>query len=96
MVYVVYLDEDYEIDYPCNDTIVVGICSTKDGALNMIQEFGKRIEEASAKFGDKYIRSVSDDGTVLTYDLSTKTIKNACTVYLEEAELDKIISERFE
>lgn len=93
MVYVVYCEVyDSRYDYPTNDLYVVGICSSKDIASNMMEEYGKSIEERCNKFGDKYVKSIVDDGKGLMYDLSDTFGDNTETIYYKETELNKIIT----
>lgn len=91
-VYVVYSRDEYEIDYPVESCDVVGVCTSKEKAFEMIQEFGKRIEDRCRKFGDSYTKTTQNNSWRLNYDLES-SINEHVSIYCTMEEADKIILE---
>lgn len=91
-VYIVYIRDTYVIDYPEESCDVVGVCTTKEKAFDMIQEFGNRIEDRCHKNGDVYTKTTQNNNWRLYYDVEND-IKEKVMVYCTVEELDKIILE---
>lgn len=91
-VYIVYIRDTYVINHPEESYDVVGVCTTKEKAFDMIQEFGKRIEDRCRKNGNAYTKTTQNNNWRLYYDVEND-IKEKVMVYCTVEELDKIILE---
>lgn len=91
-VYIVYRWSSYEIDYPAQSCDVVGVCSSRERAFKMIQEYGERIEQECREEGNEYFKTTQHDNWMLRYDISNR-INESVSVYCTAEELDKIISD---
>ena len=89
-VYIVYSRDEYEIDYPEESCEVVGVCTSKEKAFEMIQEIGKMIEDRCRKLGNGYTKTTQNNNWRLKYDVESG-INEHISIYCTVEELDKII-----
>lgn len=89
-VYIVYCGSNYEVDYPGQSCDVVGVCSSRENALKMIQDFCKIIEDLCNKNHDDYAKSDEYDGARIYYDIDN-SIKERDEIFYNVVELDKIV-----